>query len=124
MADVFISYARDERARADQVKAALEGLGLSVFLDVEGLDGGDVFSDVLDRQVKTSGAVLGLWSPHALSRPWVRIECQIARDRGVLVPALIEPIDAIRDVAAAPQLGRAIDGGPDPRDEFHRRALE
>jgi hypothetical protein len=91
LADVFISYARAERADAERIAARLTGLGLSVFLDVDGLDGGDMFSDKLDREVKTSGAVLGLWSPLALSRPWVQIECDIGKRRGVLVPVAIRP---------------------------------
>jgi WD40 repeat protein len=90
MADVFISYARAERADAEQIKRRLEGLGLSVFLDVEGLDGGDVFSAKLDHEVKTAGCVLGLWTPLSLSRPWVQIECDIGRERGVLVPAMTQ----------------------------------
>jgi hypothetical protein len=45
--------------------------------------------------------VLALWSPLALSRPWVRTECLIAKDRGVLVPVSIEPIDALNHVPAA-----------------------
>src|SRR5262245_5906140 len=89
MADVFISYARAERADAERIKRRLEDLGLSVFLDVEGLEGGDVFSERLDREVKMAGAVLGLWSPLSLSRPWVQTECDIGRRRGVLVPAAI-----------------------------------
>jgi formylglycine-generating enzyme required for sulfatase activity len=91
LTDVFISYARAERAEAEVIKARLEALGLSVFLDVEGLDGGDVFSDVLDREVKNAAVVLGLWSPPALSRPWVQIECDIGKRRGVLVPVAIKP---------------------------------
>ncbi|MEM1107007.1 MAG: toll/interleukin-1 receptor domain-containing protein [Pseudomonadota bacterium] len=101
MADVFISYARSERPKAEAIKDLLEAAGLSVFFDVQGLDGGDVFPDVLDREVKSAGAVLGLWSPHALSRPWVKIECLIGKDRGVLVPASIEPINALIDLPAA-----------------------
>ena len=100
MADIFISYARAERAEAEAIKTRLEDLGLSVFLDVEGLDGGDVFSDVLDREVKTSGVVLGLWSPLALSRPWVQIECDIGKRRGVLVPVAIKPFTDMQVPAA------------------------
>lgn len=90
--DVFLSYARADTARAEQIKNLLENLGLSVFFDTEGLDGGDVFPDVLDREVKTAGAIVGVWSKHALTRPWVKIECDIGRTRGVLVPIQIEPI--------------------------------
>lgn len=101
MTDVFISYARTERAKAERIRDLLEGAGLSTFFDVQGLDGGDVFPDVLDREVKSAGCVLGLWSPYALSRPWIRTECLIGKDRGVLVPAAIEPIDSMRDIPAA-----------------------
>ena len=69
VSDIFISYARAERERAEAVKDALETEGLSVFLDVAGLDAGDSFPDVLDREVKSAGVVLGLWSPLSLSRP-------------------------------------------------------
>jgi hypothetical protein len=88
---VFISYARTEREDAQRIKMRLEAMGLSVFLDVDGLDGGDVFSEKLDREVKTAGCVLGLWSPTALSRPWVQTECDIGKRRGVLIPAAIHP---------------------------------
>lgn len=92
MADVFISYAREEQARAEEVRRALEALGLSVFFDVERLDAGDTWSDVIDRELKSAGGVVALWSPHALSRPWVKKECAVAQGRGVLLPALLEPV--------------------------------
>ncbi|MFN7179774.1 TIR domain-containing protein [Hyphomonas sp.] len=100
MADVFLSYARVDLAKAERVKAALEAAGLSVFFDVEGLDGGDVFPDVLDREVKTAGAVVSLWSPHSLSRPWVKQECSIGLKRKCLVPLAIEPLGQL-DVPVA-----------------------
>ncbi len=100
MVDVFISYARTERERAEEIKSAIEGLGLTIFFDVDGLDGGDVFPDVLDREVKSAGCVLGIWSPHALSRPWIKTECLIGKDRRVLIPVLVEPVNSL-DVPAA-----------------------
>jgi outer membrane protein OmpA-like peptidoglycan-associated protein len=51
-----------------------------------------VFPDVLDREVKTAGAVVSLWSPHALSRPWVKQECSIGLKRKCLIPLMIEPL--------------------------------
>ena len=98
--DVFLSYARADTARAAQIKDLLESLGLSVFFDTEGLDGGDIFPDVLDREVKEAGAIVGVWSKHALTRPWVKIECDIGRARGVLVPIQIEQIDDLDRPAA------------------------
>ncbi len=100
MADVFLSYARVDRAVAERVKAGLEAAGLSVFFDVEGLDGGDVFPDVLDREVKGAGAVISLWSPHSLSRPWVKQECSIGLKRKCLIPLAIAPLGEL-DVPVA-----------------------
>lgn len=100
MADIFLSYARTDRAIAEQVKAGLESAGLSVFFDVDGLDGGDVFPDVLDREVKTAGAVVSLWSQHSLSRPWVKQECSIGLKRRCLIPVAIEPLGEL-DVPVA-----------------------
>jgi len=90
VADIFISYARPERTEAECVKAALEREGLSVFLDIDGLDGGDDFSSKLDREVKSAGAVVGLWSPTSLSHQWVKTECDIGKRRGVLIPVAIK----------------------------------
>ena len=101
MADIFLSYARTERERALPIKVALASLGLNVFFDVDGLDGGDVFPDVLDREVKSAGAVVSLWSPHALTRPWIKIESRIGKDRGVLIPVEIGVLDPLHDVPAA-----------------------
>lgn len=67
---------------------------------MEGLDGGDVFPDVLDKAVKNAKAVVGVWSSHALTRPWVKIECDIGRTRGVLVPVQIEQIGDLDRPAA------------------------
>ncbi|MGA1342840.1 MAG: TIR domain-containing protein [Hyphomonas sp.] len=92
MADVFLSYARVDRELAERIKTGLEAAGLSVFFDVEGLDGGDVFPDVLDREVKGAGAVISLWSPHSLSRPWVKQECSIGLKRKCLIPLAIAPL--------------------------------
>lgn len=95
MHDVFISYPRRDRARVEPIKIALEGLGLSCFFDVEGIDAGDQFPDVIDTAVKRAACVLGVWSPFALTRDWVKKECRIGLHRGVLVTAAIEQIDGL-----------------------------
>ncbi|MBL8550373.1 MAG: toll/interleukin-1 receptor domain-containing protein [Hyphomonadaceae bacterium] len=88
--DVFISYARDDAARAQIVRERLEGLGLHVFFDAEGIDSGQEFPVVIDRAVKTAKCVLGLWSQNAFDGRWVRIESRIGLDQGKLVAAVID----------------------------------
>jgi hypothetical protein len=98
MYDVFISYARRERDRVEPIKSLLERAGLKVFFDVEGIEAGDEFPDVIDRAVKQAAVVVGIWSPRALTRPWVKRECRVAHERGVLIPVAIEPLDPVKDV--------------------------
>lgn len=100
MADIFISYARLDRERVAPLKQALDGLGLNSFFDIDGLDGGDTFPDVLDREVKNAKVVLGCWTPHALQRDWVKAECAIAHEQKTLVPLEFDPLGPI-DVPAA-----------------------
>lgn len=123
MADIFLSYARRDREVAEKVKAALEEAGLSVFFDVEGLDGGDVFPDVLDREVKSAGAVISLWSQHSLSRPWVKQECSIGLKRRCLIPLTIEALGEL-DVPVAFEGVQQIDftgfHGRTDTSEWHR----
>lgn len=95
MVDVFVSYARDERALAEPIFRALVELGVVAFFDIEGgIDAGAEFPDVIDRAVRKAKAVLGLWSDLALSRRWVKIECGIGLDDEKLVAAAVAPITA------------------------------
>lgn len=88
--DVFLSYAREDAARAGLVRDKLEALGLRVFFDAEGIDSGEEFPIVIDRAVKSAKCVLALWSRHALSRRWVRIESRIGLDQSKLVAAMLD----------------------------------
>lgn len=93
MADVFISYTRDERQAASTFKRALERLGVSVFFDIEGgIEAGEEFPQAIKGAVDEAKAVLACWSPSALARPWVRRESMMAQDRDKLVPVAIAPI--------------------------------
>ncbi len=68
------------------LKRRLEALGLILFVDVEGrLDGNRTFPEALDQGVRAASAVLGCWSPWALTRPWVQTECAMAKDENKLV---------------------------------------
>jgi hypothetical protein len=91
--DVFISYPRRNRDQVLVIKRLLDARGLEVFFDVEGgVDGGDVYTDVVDKRLREAKAVLGVWTPYALTRDWIKTECHIAKDQGKLVVAEIERI--------------------------------
>ncbi|MEL6662654.1 MAG: SUMF1/EgtB/PvdO family nonheme iron enzyme [Pseudomonadota bacterium] len=93
MVDVFISYARRQRDRVEPLKARFEDMGLDVFFDLEGIDGGAVFPDVITRALDNSKAVLTCWSPVYFTRPWCLIEAREGMSRDILVPVTIEAFE-------------------------------
>jgi TIR domain len=98
MYDVFISYARQERQHVEPIKNLLERAGFRVFFDIQGIDTGDEFPDVIDQALKQAAVVVAIWSPYALTRPWVKRECRVAHARGVLIPVAIKSLDPVKDV--------------------------
>jgi hypothetical protein len=89
MADVFLSYAREDRAKAEQIAKALSNAGYDVFWDIE-IPPGVSWADFLSEKLSQSKAALVLWSATSTSSQWVREEARLARDRGKLIPVMIE----------------------------------
>ncbi|MEM9740424.1 MAG: toll/interleukin-1 receptor domain-containing protein [Pseudomonadota bacterium] len=89
MSDIFISYAREDRAWADQLKNAMEIRGFDVWCD-SGLTTGGQFSTELQAKLEGAKAVLVLWSRNSVESSFVRDEAAYARDRDKLVPVRIE----------------------------------
>lgn len=90
MADVFISYAREDQTFAGTLAHALESEGLSVWWDRE-IVTGHSFDAVIEHQLETARSVVVLWSPASVASDWVRSEASAAAEREVLVPVLVEP---------------------------------
>src|SRR5215475_3194084 len=89
MADVFISYSREDRPRAGQVAQALQGAGLNVFWDTE-IPPGATWADYIESKLTQCKALVVLWSEHSAKSQWVREEARMARDRGKLIPAMLD----------------------------------
>lgn len=91
MSQVFISYAREDRDLAQQLVTALERGGLRVWWDTE-IPTGQTFSDVIDQAISKAACVIVLWSRNSVTSNWVLEEAAEARDRGILIPVLLEPV--------------------------------
>jgi tetratricopeptide (TPR) repeat protein len=89
MASVFLSYDRDDTARARPLALALEKAGHSVWWDLH-VRGGAQFSKVIEEALKAADVVVVLWSAHSVESAWVRDEAAAGRDSGRLVPATID----------------------------------
>jgi hypothetical protein len=104
MADVFISYAHEDRLAAQRVAETLKRHGWSVWWDPD-IPPGKTWDELIERELASASCVVVLWSATSLAKAWVRTEAAEALARGVLVPALIEavvPPLAFRQIQAAP----------------------
>jgi len=93
MADVFLSYAKEDRHRAQQVAAALTGSGWSVWWDAD-LVPGVRYREEIAAQLSSARCVVALWSAESVKSDYVRDEAEEGKSRGVLVQALIEDVQA------------------------------
>lgn len=88
MADVFISYAREDLKRAQLLAEALLAEGFSVWWDHD-LVGGDNFREQIDQVIASAKVAIVIWSEHSVGSRFVRDEASRANDRGVLLPVVI-----------------------------------
>lgn len=84
MADVFISYARNDQATAARVAQALTAAGFDVWWDAD-LPAHRAYSEIIERNLEDAKAVVVLWSKAAAKSQWVRAEADVARNAGKLV---------------------------------------
>lgn len=89
MTQVFISYARADRSRVRYIADALEDEGISVWWDSH-LMPGQVFTEEIEERLRDAMAVIVVWSTASRASKWVRDEAQLADERQVVVPVLIE----------------------------------
>lgn len=90
MAQVFISYAAEDRERARTLAGALEARGWSVWWD-RSIPPGMSFDEVIEAELSAAQCVVVLWSAASVRSRWVKAEAAEADARGLLVPVLIEP---------------------------------
>jgi hypothetical protein len=87
--DVFLSYARGDRALAKSLAEALRQRGWSVFWDYD-IRAGDDWTKRIASEVQEAGCVVVLWSRHSVESEWVQKEAEAGAARQRLVPILIE----------------------------------
>ena len=96
MADVFVSYARSDKARVAPLVAALEAQGWSVWWD-PAITPGQEFDRQIAAELAIASAVLVVWTPNSVESRWVRGEARDGADRRILIPvrfgAVVLPID-------------------------------
>jgi formylglycine-generating enzyme required for sulfatase activity len=91
MTDVFLSYSREDRARAKVLVEALRQEGLSVWWDPKILPG-ESWRAMIRRALRNAKSVVVLWSSVSVESAWVLEEAEIAKQREILFPVLIDNV--------------------------------
>ena len=91
MADIFISYAREDRSRIEPLARALAERGWSVWWDRRFRPGEDIDRRI-SEELAAARCIIVAWSNSALKSPWVRDEAAEGRDRNVLASVLLEQV--------------------------------
>jgi TolB-like protein len=90
MADVFVSYKREDSARVRKLVAALRDAGLDVWWD-EDIPGGAPWEATIEKALANAKAVVVCWSPASVASENVRSEARVAREDGRLVQVFLKP---------------------------------
>ena len=92
MADIFLSYNREDQTVARRYAEAFERNGFSVWWDTT-LRVGEAYDEVTEAALRAARAVVVLWSPRSVVSRWVRAEATLAERNKTLVPVTIEPCE-------------------------------
>ena len=112
MADVFISYASEDREAIRPLIQHIEASGYSVWWDRQ-IGVGANFDREIERELAAAACVLVIWSPNSIESEWVYNEAQEGHDRGVLIPVSLDdtrPPLAFRRVQTAALTGFGSEG--------------
>lgn len=92
MADVFISYAGEDREQARLVAARLEADGFSVWWDTKLLSG-EQYRKTIMTELARARAVIVLWTKSSINSAWVASEAGRGHAVGMLIPVKASEVD-------------------------------
>lgn len=90
MADIFISYARDDLERVRPIAKALEAHGWDVWWDIESIRAGQSFNQAIRKALRQAKCVVVLWSKTSAESEYVEAEAYWAKKNKKLVSVVID----------------------------------
>jgi TolB-like protein len=90
VADVFVSYKREDSARVRNLVLALRAAGLHTWWD-EDIPPSAPWEATIEKALADAKAVIVCWSPDAVDSDNVRSEARVAREDGRLIQVFLKP---------------------------------
>ena len=91
MSDIFISYASEDRGRAQMLAQTFEEEGWSTFWD-RTIPVGMTWRQVIGKELTEARCLVVLWSRASIDSTWVQEEADEGQRREILIPILIEDV--------------------------------
>ena len=94
--DVFISYSRKDSEVANRICKAFDEVGITYFIDRQGISGGADFTKIITSAIKSSSVFLFLASKNAYSSKYTNKEVNYAikkKEEDSLIPYIIDDSD-------------------------------
>jgi len=92
---IFISYSKEEPEPTTALAALLSSEGYDVWWD-SSLTPGEVFREVIDRELDAAHAVIVIWTPASITSNWVISEADHASRQGKLITVRTVAVDPSR----------------------------
>ena len=92
LADIFVSYDREDSDRVAELITAFKRQGWSVFWDRQ-IPAGQNWDDVLEREITSASCVVVVWTNNSVASQWVRTEALEGMERNILVPVRFDDVD-------------------------------
>jgi len=91
MADIFLSYKREDRDKVRPLVEALQAQGWSVWWDTR-IGAGETWDQVIEAELSAAKCVVVAWSKRSIESDWVRAEAHNGRERRCLIPIILEGV--------------------------------
>lgn len=91
MADIFVSYKKEDAGRVVRIVEGLRAEGFTVWWD-HGIAPGSSWHQTIQRELEAAKVVVAVWSELSTSAPWVKEEAMAGQARGALVPVRIDDV--------------------------------
>jgi hypothetical protein len=92
MKQIFISYSRADKVKAELLAKTLINKGWNVWWD-RNIPLGKPFDEVIEEALESAACVVVLWSKSSVLSRWVKTEASEGANRNILVPILLEKVE-------------------------------